>query len=400
MWLDEARQAGVVAGPDQWVRRLVGRRHGLERRLSDLEARGAAAAGGDDDDEISDKVDTVRRRLAAVRGLQTAASALVGACGEPPARASWGGWAEFFAAAVAAVFQADAADEARDAASRLQALAVLEEEVGLEEAAGMLRDLLAGSRVPLGRVGRDGVAVVTPLSCVASTSTRSCSPASPRAGSPPAGGQIPCSVTSSAGASARRSGCVCRWPSSATRSPSCCSRSLARPLVTGSCCWRRARAPRMGGRACRRGSCCGSRPPRPAGRSGWTSSSTASRCGRCGVGSPARPRSQTARSGSTSGSATSSTARARGCRTPRGGRLLRLHGARRSRCGCAPIGGLALGAQAPCPAPGRTPRRRRPSRARGHSSIRRGDAPDAPGALRELPVRLPPSRRVRPRRAR
>ena len=162
MWLDEARQAGIVAGPEQWATRLAGRRRGLERRLADLEARGAAAAD-DDDDRVSGKAEAARGRLSAVRGLQAAAGALVGACAEAPDRASWGGWAEFFAAAISAVFQPDAADEACDAAARLQSLSVLQEEVGLEEAAGVLRDLLAGARVPCGRVGRDGVAVVTPL---------------------------------------------------------------------------------------------------------------------------------------------------------------------------------------------------------------------------------------------
>ena len=162
MWLDEARQAGVVAGPEQWTSRLAARRRGLERRLDDLEARGVAA-GDDEDDEVIGKAEAVRRRLAAVRGLQAAAGALLQVCGESPERASWGVWAEFFAAAIASVFEQGAADEARDASLRLQALSVLEEQVGLDEAAGVLRDLLAGARVPRGRTGRDGVAVLTPL---------------------------------------------------------------------------------------------------------------------------------------------------------------------------------------------------------------------------------------------
>ena len=162
LWLDEARQAGVVAGPAQWTSRLAARSRGLERRLDDLEARGAAA-GEDDDDEVSGKAEVVRRRLAAARGLLAAAGALTQACGEPPDRASWGVWAEYFAAAIAAVFEQEAADEARDAAFRLQALSVLDEQVGLDEAAAVLRDLLAGARVPRGRIGRDGVAVLTPL---------------------------------------------------------------------------------------------------------------------------------------------------------------------------------------------------------------------------------------------
>jgi ATP-dependent helicase/nuclease subunit B len=162
MWLDEARQAGVVAGPGQWTSRLASRRRGLERRLEDLEAR-VAVAGEDDEDEVSGKADATRRRLAAVRGLENAADALVQACGVVPERVSWGEWAEFFSAAIAAVFAQEAADEARDAASRLHALAVLDERVGIDEATGVLRDLLGGARVPRGRTGRDGVAVLTPL---------------------------------------------------------------------------------------------------------------------------------------------------------------------------------------------------------------------------------------------
>ncbi len=161
LWLDEARQAGVVAGLGQWTTRLTARRSGLERRLEDLEARGAAA--GEEDDEVSDKAEAVRCRLAAARGLLGAVGALTQACGVSPERAPWGVWAEFFAAAIASVFEQGAAAEARDAAFRLQALAVLEEQVGLDEAAGVLRDLLAGARVPRGRTGRDGVAVLTPL---------------------------------------------------------------------------------------------------------------------------------------------------------------------------------------------------------------------------------------------
>jgi len=162
LWLDEARQAGVVAGLSQWTSRLAARCRGLERRLEDLEARGGTG-GEDDDDEVSGKAERVRRRLAAARGLLSATGGLTQACGGPPERATWGVWAEFFAAAIAAVFEQEAADEARDAAFRLQALSLLDEQVGLDEAVGVLRDLLRGARVPRGRAGRDGVAVVTPL---------------------------------------------------------------------------------------------------------------------------------------------------------------------------------------------------------------------------------------------
>lgn len=162
LWLDEARQAGVVAGPEQWNTRLASRRRGLERRLADLEV-GDAGAEVDDEDEVSGRVEAVRERLVALRGLQAAAAALIGACAGPPERAGWGEWAGFFANAVAAVFDAAVAGQARDAVSRLQSLAVLDEEVDLAEAAAVLRELLASARASRGRVGRDGVAVLTPL---------------------------------------------------------------------------------------------------------------------------------------------------------------------------------------------------------------------------------------------
>ena len=161
LWLDEARQAGIVAGPDHWTSRLVERRRGLERRLEALEARGADAV--DDEDEVASRSDAVRRRLAAVRHLQAATGELLGACAAAPERASWAVWARFFAGVAEAVFERETATQVRDASARLQALAVLEEEVDLSEASVVLRDLLAASRLPVGRVGREGVAVLTPL---------------------------------------------------------------------------------------------------------------------------------------------------------------------------------------------------------------------------------------------
>ncbi len=161
LWLDEARQAGVVSGPDQWLSRLAGRRRGLERRLERLLARGAEAV--DDEDEVAGKAEAVRRRLEACRGLLAVVRDLVEVCAAAPDRAPWGVWAEFFAGVAAAVFDGATAAEARDAACRLQALAVLDEQVDLVEAAAVLREILSGSRVPVGRAGRDGVAVLTPL---------------------------------------------------------------------------------------------------------------------------------------------------------------------------------------------------------------------------------------------
>ena len=69
-----------------------------------------------------------RLRLAAARGLSRVAGALTDVCAGVPQRASWDDWADFFARVAAAVFDSRTADEARDAASRLRALAVLHEE--------------------------------------------------------------------------------------------------------------------------------------------------------------------------------------------------------------------------------------------------------------------------------
>jgi ATP-dependent helicase/nuclease subunit B len=161
LWLDEARQAGVVSGLDQWTERLPRHVAGLHQRVASLTARGEAGAGEEDD--ARHKLAVARSRLDAARALEATVSALAGACAEPPAPAAWGHWAEFFARVVQAVFDPAVADAARDAAARLQALAVLGEEVELVEAALALRDVLAGAGLPHGRVGRDGVAVLTPL---------------------------------------------------------------------------------------------------------------------------------------------------------------------------------------------------------------------------------------------
>jgi hypothetical protein len=161
LWLDEARQAGVVAGPHQWTSRLADRRRGLQSRLERLEARGAEPV--DDDDEVAGSLQTVRLRLAAASGLLGAARDLVRACAAAPERGPWSAWADFFGSAAEAVFQAEPAAEAREAASRLLALAALDEVVDVAEAVAALRESLSASRVLCGRVGRDGVAVLTPL---------------------------------------------------------------------------------------------------------------------------------------------------------------------------------------------------------------------------------------------
>ena len=161
LWLDEARQAGVVSGLEQWQERVSRRRRGLEHRLADLEARGQDLAS--DDDEVAEKLDVVRLRFAAARGLEAAAGALGRACRGLPSRAGWGAWAGAVGGVAEALFEASAAAAVRDAAGRLAALEVLGEDVDVAEMTAALREQLADARVPQGRVCREGVAVLTPL---------------------------------------------------------------------------------------------------------------------------------------------------------------------------------------------------------------------------------------------
>ena len=160
LWLDEARRAGVVSGLAQWTERVTRRRRGLERRVDELKGR-ARDAG--DDDEATDDLETAEARLVAARGLETATDALARACAGLPSRASWGDWADGLARVAGSLFADPDAQAARDVAARLKALAVLREEVDVVEMAAALREQLASARLPVGRVGRDGVAVLTPL---------------------------------------------------------------------------------------------------------------------------------------------------------------------------------------------------------------------------------------------
>ena len=161
LWLDEARQAGVVSGLDQWQQRIGRRRRGLEHRLADLEARGEGLVS--DDDEVAEKLAVVRLRLAALRSLEAAAGTLGRVCGGLPSRAGWGTWADAVGGVAEALFEAPAAAAVRDAAGRLAVLTILDEAVDVAEMTAALRQQLAEARVPQGRVGREGVAVLTPL---------------------------------------------------------------------------------------------------------------------------------------------------------------------------------------------------------------------------------------------
>ena len=161
LWLDEAREAGVVCRLEQWLERVPERCRALERRVADLESR--VVDVDVEDDAGGERLECTRARLRASCSLERAVAALAGACGRLPERAGWAEWGQAFADLAAALFPAEAAEPARDAAGRLGSLALLGEQADLATAVEALRDLLAGGTVSQGRVGRDGVAVLTPL---------------------------------------------------------------------------------------------------------------------------------------------------------------------------------------------------------------------------------------------
>ncbi len=161
-WLDEARQAGVVAGLDQWTERIARRRSGLERAIAARVAAGEEGREAEADEE-SERLDLLRSDLVAARSLSTALTALARACRALPPRAAWGAWAEALGAVGDAILSADAALAVRDVAAGLRALDVLDEEVDAQTMAAALREQLAGTTVQAGRAGREGVAVLTPL---------------------------------------------------------------------------------------------------------------------------------------------------------------------------------------------------------------------------------------------
>lgn len=161
LWADEARRAGVVSGLDQWTERMRRRRMGLEQRLAELTVADDQAEL--EDAEGAEQLERARRRLAAAGGLEAAVVALERACTGLPELAGWGLWAEALSAAAKTAFAADVANGVGDAAGRLRSLDVVREEVGIAEMAGTLREQLGAARVSSGRIGRDGVAVLTPL---------------------------------------------------------------------------------------------------------------------------------------------------------------------------------------------------------------------------------------------
>lgn len=158
LWADEARLAGVVAGGEQWRDRPARRRWDLQRRCER-----ARLSGAGDDDDSDERLVRLTARLQAVTSLEAAAIRLLDACRNLPVRAGWGAWAEALATVTEAAFAAETAAAAADAARRLAALDVLGETVAVREMAAVLRELLGRDAARKGRVGREGVAVLTPL---------------------------------------------------------------------------------------------------------------------------------------------------------------------------------------------------------------------------------------------
>ena len=159
LWLDEARRAGVIDGLEQWTVRLRRRRQGLAERVARLQAQHAGAPGEDEAAELAE----ARLRSATAADLEAAVADLARACARLPERASWTTWAGALERVAADLFAAPVAAAAHEAAARLAALDVVPEDVGLADTAGTVRELLAGARTSCGSVGRDGVAVLTPL---------------------------------------------------------------------------------------------------------------------------------------------------------------------------------------------------------------------------------------------
>jgi RecB family exonuclease len=161
LWADEARQAGVVCGLEQWTDRLRRRRHGWEQRLADLAA--GDESFGDEDEEPGGRRRRLEQRLAAAAGLEAAAAALAAAFAKAPACARWSVWADWLGAGLQQTFAPEVTAGAVDAVQRLRSLEATGEEVSAAEMAAALRRLLADASLLEGRIGRDGVAVFTPL---------------------------------------------------------------------------------------------------------------------------------------------------------------------------------------------------------------------------------------------
>ncbi|MBN2203408.1 MAG: PD-(D/E)XK nuclease family protein [Thermoleophilia bacterium] len=159
LWLDEARQAGVIAGLDEWAERLALRLGDLRRRCEREEQAGEALTGGDEVESPS----LLQLRSASATSLAAAVAALRRACAVLPSEALWQEWADDLAAVAETLFSASVAAAARDLAGRLRCLDVLGEEVDAGEVGAVVRELLASRSVPVGRATRDGVAIVTPL---------------------------------------------------------------------------------------------------------------------------------------------------------------------------------------------------------------------------------------------
>ena len=128
LWLDEARQAGVVSGLEQWQERIGRRRRGLERRVVDLEAQARRSrrrrqrCRGE-----ARRRDAAPRRGARPGGRRRRAALVLAAASRRAPR--WGAWADALGGVAEALFEASAAAAAARRRRPPAALDVLDEEV-------------------------------------------------------------------------------------------------------------------------------------------------------------------------------------------------------------------------------------------------------------------------------
>ena len=221
------------AGSEQWQSASTARRRHLERRVAELEAArldgGRRRAGG----ESLERARAAPR--AAVAAWRPRSARWRGSCRSLPAArrlGELGGGAR--PAWPRTLFAAEAAASARDAAGRPAALDVARR--GRRRSARRSPRCASSwpaARVPQGRVGRDGVAVLTPLECRGLSFHTVVFTGLAEGGFPARGRPDPLlGDAERAAARARRSASGCRSPSSATPSPRCCSPSPARPRAS------------------------------------------------------------------------------------------------------------------------------------------------------------------------
>jgi ATP-dependent helicase/nuclease subunit B len=157
LWHDEARRGAIVGGIDEWRERLARRSYYHERRSAELRA----GEGRDDEGDV----ESAARHdcsLLAVRELLALVDELHAAVGAVPAAARWSELAAAFVATYRCLC-VDGPDGILAEITALGSLDAIDEVVDRESFAAAVRELCAQRRIPCGRVGVDGVAILTPM---------------------------------------------------------------------------------------------------------------------------------------------------------------------------------------------------------------------------------------------